>query len=477
MIFRQRKPELAFLRKQYETPEASMIVVYGRRRTGKTALLKEFTMLLPHIYFLATEENILENRKNFQNTVYTHTGNPLPKTSSVQSWEALFDQAAPAGLEQKVVVILDEFQNLGVSDPSFPSLLQKIWDTTLRERNILLILCGSVIPLMERMTISDSSPLQGRQTGQIRLGPIPFRQYSDFYPRELPFQQMMEYYSITGGIPRYIEIILYKGIPRSTEELLYYVLEKDRYLYDEPRHLLQQEVRDIGPYFSLLKCIAAGNRKVSKIGAVLDVQQSSLAKPLKTLCDLDLIRRQVPVTETNPERSKQGQYRIPDPFFSFWFRFVYPNQSRLEWEKQYDVRREILSRLQVSHTALIFKDVCLELIQDLVASGFFPIQYTDIGRWWGRQNAEIDIVALGQNSILFGECKYLRVKPVGIDLLYNLRRKAANVVWGDPDRNEAYALFSVSGFTMELRVLAESDPNLHLFDFSAGFHPEQYGLN
>ena len=135
MIFRQRKPELAFLRKQYETPEASMIVVYGRRRTGKTALLKEFTMLLPHIYFLATEENILENRKNFQNTVYTHTGNPLPKTSSVQSWEALFDQAAPAGLEQKVVVILDEFQNLGVSDPSFPSLLQKIWDTTLRERN------------------------------------------------------------------------------------------------------------------------------------------------------------------------------------------------------------------------------------------------------------------------------------------------------------------------------------------------------
>ena len=191
----------------------------------------------------------------------------------------------------------------------------------------MVILCGSLISMMESQTLAYGSPLYGRRTAQIRLKQIPFAYYHEFFPGKTR-RELIELYSVTGGVPKYIELFsessdIYRAIQKC-------VLNRSGYLYDEPHFLLQQEVSEVGSYFSIIKAIAAGNHKLSTIAAVLEVKSTNLTKYLKTLIDLDILERRVPVTEENPEKSKRGLYKIKDNYLRFWFAFIYPNMSFIE---------------------------------------------------------------------------------------------------------------------------------------------------
>lgn len=239
---------------------------------------------------------------------------------SVDNWDVLFDRLTSDG--ERLVVALDEFQYLGKANPAFPSVFQRIWDTMLSKRNVMVILCGSLISLMESQVLSYNSPLYGRRTAQVRMKQIPFRFYRDFFTKEIGRRELVELYSVTGGVPKYIESFrgvddVYRGIEKS-------VLNSSSYLYDEPNFLLSKEVSEVGTYFSILKAVAAGNRKSGEIAAALNVRQTGLSKYLKVLERLDVLERVVPVTEENPEKSKKGLYRIKDNYLRFWFRFVFP---------------------------------------------------------------------------------------------------------------------------------------------------------
>ena len=167
----------------------------------------------------------------------------------------------------------------------------------------MVILCGSLITMMESQTLSYSSPLYGRRTAQIKLRQIPFRYYSDFFPGHSR-RELVERYSVTGGVPKYIELFEdQEDILKAIEEN---VLNPSGFLYEEPAFLLQHEVSDIGNYFSIIKTIAADNHRASKIASALEIPQTSLPKYLKTLIDLDILEREVPVTEPNPEKSKKS---------------------------------------------------------------------------------------------------------------------------------------------------------------------------
>jgi len=447
--FINRDQELESLNKQYGSEQASFVVLYGRRRAGKTSLIQEFIKDKPYIYFLATEESELQNIFQLKNLIAEYTKDDYLNSIGIDKWDTLFKLLSKNMQNKRLILVIDEFQYLGKTNPAFPSIFQRNWDTILQKLNIMVILCGSHINMMESQTLNYLSPLYGRRTGQIMLKQIAFEHYHKFFDN-ISYKDQIEYYAVTGGIPKYIEVFngkgnIYKEIERS-------VLDKQSFLFEEPLFLLQNEVSEIGSYFSIIKSIAAGNYRLGKISSDLEVKQTSLTKYLSTLINLDILEREVPITENNPEKSKMGLYKIKDNYINFWFKFIYPYKGKLELSDKKFVMDKIKNNFVDSHVSFVYEDICIGKMFEMSASG--KLQFNKCGRWWNNKT-EIDIVAydsMGDNMI-FAECKY-RKSPMGADVFYELLEKKKQVIWKNDTRKESYVLFSISGFTDALKQLA-----------------------
>lgn len=461
--FVDRQQEMETLQSEYERNGSALVVLYGRRRVGKTTLISEFIRDKNALFFLASEESEAQNRAAFKEKAAEFIDSDLLRNADVKSWDVIFKSIMDAKHDSKPVIVLDEFQYLGKAEPAFPSIFQRIWEEILKKQSVMVILCGSLISMMESQTLAYGSPLYGRRTAQIRLKQIPFAYYHEFFPGKTR-RELIELYSVTGGVPKYIELFsessdIYRAIQKC-------VLNRSGYLYDEPNFLLQQEVSEVGSYFSVIKAIAAGNSKLSAIASMLEVKATSLTKYLKTLMDLDILEREVPITENNPEKSKKGLYKIKDNYIRFWFAFIYPNRSFIESGNSRIVMDKIHKGLITNHTAYVYEDVCRERMWELNVAETWPFQFSKIGRWWDAHD-EIDIAAMdpdGENLIL-GECKFWK-EPVGVSVLQTLENKSVRVEWKKATRHVWYVLFSASGFTEELKQSAASRPDLLLCDDS-----------
>ena len=457
--FVNREQELNFLEEQYNSDFSALVVLYGRRRVGKTSLVQEFTKNKPFLYFLASEEAEPLNVRALKEQIAEYTKDALLAEARVDSWDILFQTLTKYIGERKLVLVLDEFQYLGKTNPAFASVFQRIWDTHLQKQNIMVILCGSLIRLVEAQALNCRSPLYGRRTGQIRLSQIDFQHYADFFPG-LSYRELVEHYAVTGGTPKYIELFDKKaGLYAEINRL---ILRKQSLLFEEPVFLLQNEVSEVGSYFSIIKSIAAGNCRLGKICADLQVKETSMPKYLKTLIDLDILEREAPVTESDPAKSKMGRYRVKDNFLSFWFRFVYPEKTRLELGDTSYVLQKIQSNFIDNHVAYVYESVCLGELWRLAEQG--RVNISKAGRWWNNKQ-EIDLVGLdsGGSDIVFGECKYTS-KPMDADTFYALLQKKEHVGWKKGSRKETFVLFSISGFTGRLSALAAERPDLILFE-------------
>lgn len=442
--FLDREKEMKTLEDEYSTKESSFVVIYGRRRVGKTTLIDRF--LDEHentIYFMATAERNEQNLRSFRDAVSEAIGNNLLSRSEA-GWEETFRYITEYEPERKKIIAIDEFQYIAMKDPSFPSVLQRIWDTVLKENSIMLIICGSLINMMRSQTLDRSSPLYGRRTSQIRMGQIPFVSYSEFCP-ELNEKALIEHYAVTGGVPKYIESFI--GYDDIFEGIEHNILNENSYLFNEVSFLLEKEVSDAGSYFTLLKAIAAGNHKMSEIASFIGMRQSDLTLILRTLRELDILERRVPVTEKNPEKSKKGLYFIKDNYISFWFRYVYPNMSMLERGKKDHVLDIIRRSFSQNHMPGIYEDVCREIVWN-IPKNVLGFSVSDVGSYWGKEASETEIVTLSSDRkhVLLGECKYSQ-SPVDVDVLEHLVGKKddfRNITNAEKFR---FAVFSLSGFT------------------------------
>jgi len=459
--FVDREQEMQILQSEYDRDGSSLVVLYGRRRVGKTTLISEFIKDKNALFFLASEEAESQNRSAFKEKSAEFIDSDLLRDAEIKSWDLLFKSIMDTSFESKPVIVLDEFQYLGKANPAFPSVFQRIWEEILKDKSVMVILCGSLISMMESQTLAYSSPLYGRRTAQIRLKQIPFSYYHEFFP-DKNRRELIEMYAVTGGVPKYIELFsengdIYSAIQKS-------VLNRSGYLYDEPHFLLQQEVSEVGSYFSVIKAIAAGNHKLSAISAALEIKATSLTKYLKTLIDLDILEREVPITEDNPEKSKKGLYKIKDNYLRFWFAFVYPNMSFIESGHSRIVMNKIRKSLVPNHIAFVYEDVCKERMWELNANDVWPFNFTKLGRYWDS-NTEVDIVALDPEGkhLILGECKYWQ-EPVGVNVLRDLEAKTDSVAWERNNRKVWYVLFSASGFTDELTALAATREDVLLCD-------------
>ncbi len=447
MEFINREHELAVLNKAYSEEAAHFIVLYGKRRVGKTALVKQFTHNLPHIYFLADKAPEKEQLRAISERIGLLYNDAFLLSRGFGTWQEVFRYLKT---KDRVVLVIDEFPYLIEANRAIPSIFQKGWDEELKDSGIFLILLGSSIGMMETEVLGYRSPLFGRRTGQLLVSALDFRHARRFFPAK-PDDECMYMYAMLGGTPAYL--LRFDPNADLWTNIRTRMLTPEAYLFSEPEFILREELREPRNYFAILRAISMGKTRPGEIINETGFEKNIVGKYLSVLTELKIIRREVPVTETSFEKSKKGIYLMDDNFFRFWFSFVFPNKSFIEeGELEYLVEKKIKPRLD-QFTSATFETVCRSHVKQ---SGL-GLKFNQVGRWWSK-DAEIDIVSLNEddNCILFAEVKW-SINPVGIDILAELKRKTGLVTWGKPGRTERLALFSRSGFTEELQRIAEHE--------------------
>lgn len=464
MKFLGREKEILDLEKEYAR-DGGFVVIYGRRRIGKTTLIKQFIKGKTAFYFLATKEVESQSMKRFAGVIARTTGNSVLQKAAFSDWLDLFQAVADYKPNEKKVLVIDEFPYLVKVNDSFPSILQNAWDEILKDSNVMLILCGSLISMMKKHALSYESPLYGRRTAQMRIAPLPFT--TVYENQKLSFEEAAEQYSITGGVPKYMEFFS-DGQPLY-EQIKENVLSKNGFLYEEPNFLLTDEVQVPTNYFSIIKVIADGNHKLGTIAGILGLETSALTPYLKTLSELGFIEKQVPVTEKNAEKTRKGLYFISDNFLRFWFRYVYPYKGELELDNTQISLDELDKDFKEKFVAFAYEDICKEIFARLCSDKAIDFTPSKIGSYWLNDksgNTQIDVMAVDTvNKRLFaGECKYHN-QPVDADVYFELVKKVDNsseIKSAFKGYTVIYGVFSKSGFTSRMTDISNSNPNLFL---------------
>lgn len=449
-MFIDRVEELKRLHERYASNRAELFVLYGRRRVGKTELLREFCRDKAHLFFVATLSSDSDQLAAFSQQIWPYSHEEVSDTFTFPSWEAAFK--ALADLPGRPIVVIDGITYLIAGNKAIPSILQKVWDAQLSRSNVMLILCGSYIGLIERELLDYRAALYGRRSGGELLLPLELPAVSAFFPTYSPHEQI-ESWAVLGGMPYYLSLL------NNTQDLhtniRAHILNPKGTLFDEPLLLLVEEVREPRNYFSVLRAIAAGHTRLNEISQAAGIGAREVTgRYLDVLRELRIVRRLVPITERQPEKSRKGIYQIDDAFLRFWFRYVHPNRGALELGL---VDAVMDGRILPTFDAFVsraFEDAAQEHVTRLARGGQLPFIPERIGRWWSSEE-EIDIVAISDTdrAMLVGECKWT-AKPVGVNILVDLQRKVQAMQQELDQYQVSYALFARNGFTPELKTVA-----------------------
>jgi AAA+ ATPase superfamily predicted ATPase len=456
-MFVNRTVELDILKKRFTSDKAEFFVLYGRRRVGKTELLARFCEGKRAIFFVADLGSEVSLRSALSEAVNMALFGPGQMNAVYSTWEDLFQALGQASQSERLIVVLDEFPYLLSAHPPLASILQRVWDHTLRNSQVMLILCGSYIGMMEAAVLGYQAPLYGRRTSQYLLEPLQFQDarllFSDY-----DLEDQVRVYAVYGGTPAYLHTL--QTDATLAENIRDGILTRGSFMYDEVRFVLQQELREPRNYFAILEAIAAGKTRLNEIKQATGIEGATAY--LDTLQQLHLVERRVPVTETQPHKSRRGIYRLKDHYLHFWFRYVHPNRSQLErGGAQIILDKQVLPQIDV-YTGLAFEEVCKQFLWSSGLSGNLPFAPVNIGNWWNA-NEEVDLVVLGETDALLVESKWAS-KPVGIDILANLERKTGLVQPELKGRQIRYALCSRSGFTRQLLQDVQQRMDVTLFD-------------
>jgi uncharacterized protein len=447
-LFVNRTHELASLHSEYQLPRQSLYVLYGRRRLGKTALLRRFAGALPAVYHMADRSTPADAMRFMAQSMALALREPTLASAEYPDWYALFaafERFCPR--ERKTVLVLDEYQYLCESQHAMSSILQRWWDGRGESAPPLMgVLCGSLLSMMYRETLDRGSPLYGRRTAQWLLKPLRFGDMAAFFPHA-DCAERVRLWSLTGGVPYYAHL----ASPHRSfaSALRSCVLSRDGVLHSEARFLLSEGVTTVGTYWSALLAIAAGACRISELAGRIGLPANQLTTYLQGLRELGFIRREVPVTEPRPEHSKRGLHVLDDPFLRLWFRCVAPLESMLEFGTVAQAEKLMATSL-THHQAWAFESVCRQYVEDRAAE----IGAVSVGRHWDH-SCELDVVAVDEKRqpVLAGECKWSSGQ-LGLDAAQRLSQAVATL-WPKRAGSIRLALFCISGFTPAVKAWAK----------------------
>jgi len=402
--FKNRHKELDLLDGTYKSNKPKLIILYGRRRVGKTELLKEFLRKNKGLYLLARQESEKEQLEKFSKQISEHFNDNIFKINPFTNWDSLLTYLSQ---KPKIPIIFDEFPYLVQSSKNLPSILQDYWDNKFSKINSFIILCGSSIMMMESL-LGHKSPLYGRRTEQILLEPLKFSEATLFFPKNMSLKEKITYYSILGGIPAYLLEFDYKRTLK--ENLMENLLRKNKYLYEDVMFIIKEELKEPRSYFAILNSIANVNTKIGNIVNDTGFEKSFVNKYLSVLIKLQIIERRVPITEKSFRKSRRGLYFLKDNFFKFWFRFVFENQEYVEQDKQeLLIESKIMPELN-AFVGRAFEDIVLsEIIKKEKYKKYL------FGRWWDSE-LESELIGIDRinKEIIIGEVKFSKLKKKDI---------------------------------------------------------------
>lgn len=475
-MFIGRKSELDFLEDRYVQKDGQLVVLYGRRRIGKTETLRQFCRNKPHVFFSCRECPDKMQLRSFSEKLLKENIPAAAYINEFTDWEKALRSVAdlPYG-EQKRLLVIDEFPYMCNGNSSVPSILQNLWDEFLKDENVMIILCGSAMSFIEKDLLSEKNPLYGRATGIYKMNEMGFYDAVKFFPDYSDRDKVIAY-SLLGGIPHYLKqfdssLSLSKNIKNN-------ILTKGCALYSEVEFLLRQELRETPLYNSIIEAVALGSTKLNDISmrSLID-DTSKTSVYLKNLIELGIVKREFSVSEGVKKKANtnRGLYRLTDNFFRFWYAFVFTNFSELESGDAAGVYKYSIEPSLHEFAASTFEDICREYVQLLQKENALPFRYSQIGRWWGKTTVrrkdnpeigetEIDILATSKNAdkYLVGECKFKK-QPFRYSEYLDVKAKLL------PQQEKAeffYYLFSESGFDEKIIAEARSSPNITLCNLS-----------
>lgn len=468
-MFIGRERELKFLNGKYDENGGQLVVLYGRRRVGKTETLREFCKGKPHVFFSCTQTTDRVQLRNFSKRILSEDLPAKKYISEFDSWEKAFEAVLdlPFGGKKKLLVI-DEFPYMCRGNKSIPSILQNLWDTSFKESNVMIILCGSAMSFIEKELLAEKNPLYGRATGIYKMKEMGFYDAVKFFPKYSERDKLTAY-AVLGGIPHYLrqwnpELGVDENIKRN-------ILTKGCVLYSEVEFLLHQELRETPVYNSVIEAIALGNTRLNEISQKSLIEDTSKTSVyLKNLIELGIVEREFSVDAKIKEQanSNRGVYRLADNFFRFWYAFGFENLSQLEDGDVDGVFEYAVKPALHGFVSFAFEDVCRQFIREKQKKNDLPFRYSKMGRWMGKTTVrdeaaanglrtaetEIDVLCISkdENAYLVGECKY-KGAPFSYSEYLDVKAKLS------AQKEKAsffYALFSESGFDEKIVSEAES---------------------
>lgn len=469
MPFFNRTDELAALTERAESPRAEFVVLYGRRRVGKTELILRFAEGRRALFFEATSGTEADHLEDVSRALAETTGRELFAAQPLTSWHAFFAAVEEELANGPLVVALDEFQFVARETRDIGSRINRFWRANKDDPNLFLIVSGSDVSFFEKQVVGYAATTYGRRTGSLRLLPFPATELRHFLTGWAP-EDVVRAYAVFGGVPYYLDALDPDAPLADNVERV--VLRPDALLRDEPRFLLGQhsELRDERVYFSILRALAAGRTRRGEIADRVGRSGDATGQLLDRLIEMGLVRRVHPVTVANPERSRTVRFAIDDPFLRFWFTFVHPFEGRLHSRAgaRDHLERHVLPRLDEFVSRPAFEQVCQAWLRrnvpDAAAAGW----------WWGSVHEptpdgprsvarEVDGVVVDADGapLALASCKWTAA-PLPYGELAALRELTPAVAGAAADTGPALFLFSRSGFDRKLEDEAAADPHVRL---------------
>lgn len=397
--FVNRNKELETLNTLLAKKSPALILLYGRRRVGKTRLIQEFLKDKKGLYFYVPNAQTKTILAEFSRTVENEFFKGFKFTDYNSFMEYLTKKS-----KQDTIITIDEFQRLANRNGAI-STIQRHWDEKLSKTKCFLILSGSSIGAIRKVALKGDAPLYGRRTATLKIEPLKYLHLFEWF-KKYSAENLVKIYASFGGTPAYLQHV--EENQSVEDNIVEKILNKRSPLYSEPEMLLMQEIRTPQRYMDILSAIAQGKNKISEIADTTGITRENTTTYLKTLENLDLIERITPITEP---KAKRGLYKIKDTFFNFWFKFVRPNIRQLELELEKNVWENIKEEFN-SYLGRVFEKICLQTLAEMARKNILPIQPNKIGKWWWKET-EIDLLALQkkERKALTIEVKWTELNP------------------------------------------------------------------